>query len=150
MTCQRQFSMSIFLPDFAGLNKCLRKQQPNCNFFLVHPVCTLFVWGTRALCKKHTVYTQELRFMSYILIYLAGNSMRGMPGAKSGPTPIVRMYGVTMEGNSVLCHVHGFVPYFFVPAPQSFQDVQCSLFRDALNKAVIADMRSNKDNITQV
>ena len=75
--------------------------------------------------------------------------MKEMPGAKSGLTPVIRMYGVTMDGNSLLCHVHGFVPYFFVPA-QSFQQTHCAQFRDALNKAVIADMRSNKDNITQV
>lgn len=73
-----------------------------------------------------------------------------MPGSKVGPVPIVQMYGVTMEGNSVLCHIHGFVPYFFVPAPPGFQQSQCSLFQDGLNKAVLNDMRSNKDNISQV
>lgn len=73
-----------------------------------------------------------------------------MPGSKVGPVPIVQMYGVTMEGNSVLCHIHGFVPYFYVPAPPGFQQSHCSLFQDGLNKAVLADMRSNKDNISQV
>lgn len=73
-----------------------------------------------------------------------------MPGSKVGPVPIVQMYGVTMEGNSVLCHIHGFVPYFYVPAPPGFQQSHCSLFQDGINKAVLADMRSNKDNISQV
>ncbi|CDS07654.1 hypothetical protein LRAMOSA01603 [Lichtheimia ramosa] len=31
--------------------------------------------------------------------------------------PVVRLYGVTKEGNSVVCHVHGFLPYFYFPAP---------------------------------
>lgn len=72
-----------------------------------------------------------------------------MPGSKVGPVPIVQMYGVTMEGNSVLCHIHGFVPYFYVPAPSGFQQSYCSVFRDCLDKAVLGDMRSNKD-VTQV
>ena len=76
--------------------------------------------------------------------------MQGMPGSKVGPVPIVQMYGVTMEGNSVLCHIHGFVPYFYVPAPPGFQQSHCSSFQDGLNRAVLNDMRSNKDNVTQV
>jgi len=73
-----------------------------------------------------------------------------MPGSKVGPVPIVQMYGVTMEGNSVLCHIHGFVPYFYTPAPPGFQQSHCGLFQEGLNKAVLNDMRSNKDNISQV
>ena len=72
-----------------------------------------------------------------------------MPGSRVGPVPIVQMYGVTMEGNSVLCHIHGFVPYFYVLAPSGFQQSYCSVFRDCLDKAVLGDMRSNKD-VTQV
>ncbi len=55
--------------------------------------------------------------------------MNGMPGAQTGPVPIVRMYGVTQQGVSVLAHVHGFAPYFFVPAPQGFREEDCSKFR---------------------
>lgn len=73
-----------------------------------------------------------------------------MPGLSSGPCPIVRFYGVTMEGNSVLCHVHGFLPYFYVPARQNFSPDDCEKFRSELNKTVLADMRSNKDNVTTV
>lgn len=73
-----------------------------------------------------------------------------MPGLLSGPCPIVRFYGVTMEGNSVLCHVHGFLPYFYVPAPPNFSPDECEKFRSELDKIVLADMRSNKDNVTSV
>ena len=73
-----------------------------------------------------------------------------MPGSMSGPVPIVQMYGVTMEGNSVVCHIHGFVPYFFVPAPKELEHSQCKSFQDALNRAVLDDMRSNKDNVVDV
>lgn len=43
--------------------------------------------------------------------------MAGMPGQVQGKVPIVRMFGVTDSGNSVCCHIHGFAPYFYVPAP---------------------------------
>ena len=73
-----------------------------------------------------------------------------MPGSTIGAVPIARMYGITMEGNSVLCHIHGFVPYFFIPAPSNMKKDDCHAFKDALNRVVLADMRSNKDMVVQV
>ena len=32
----------------------------------------------------------------------------------SGTVPIMRLYGVTQEGHSVIAHVHGYDPYFWV------------------------------------
>ncbi|KAI9013278.1 DNA polymerase family B-domain-containing protein [Gaertneriomyces semiglobifer] len=34
---------------------------------------------------------------------------------------VLRMYGATMDGHSVTCHVHGFLPYFYVPAPMNYK-----------------------------
>lgn len=58
-----------------------------------------------------------------------GSPVPGMPGSQLSPVPIMRMYGVTMEGNSVCCHVHGFSPYFFVSAPSKFTDSDCHPFK---------------------
>ena len=55
--------------------------------------------------------------------------MAGMPGSQTGSVPVIRMYGVTQEGNSVMCHVHGFASYLFTPAPQGFKDEECAKFR---------------------
>ena len=52
-----------------------------------------------------------------------------MPGSTVGPTPVIRMFGVTAEGNSVVSHIHGFAPYFFVPAMQGFKHDDCCKFR---------------------
>lgn len=35
--------------------------------------------------------------------------------------PVIRMYGVTEQGHSVFTHIHGFVPYFYIPAPAGFE-----------------------------
>jgi len=60
---------------------------------------------------------------------LLGNPLPGMPGAKVGPVPVMRLYGVTSDGNSVCCHVHGFTPYFFVTAPPKFTNANCHEFQ---------------------
>uniref|UniRef100_A0A6Q2Z9D7 DNA polymerase n=1 Tax=Esox lucius TaxID=8010 RepID=A0A6Q2Z9D7_ESOLU len=70
------------------------------------------------------------------------------PGYQSGNVPIIRMFGVTDSGNSVCCHVHGFAPYFYVPAPNGFTSDHLSEFKRELNSVVLKDMRSNKDNIS--
>lgn len=72
-----------------------------------------------------------------------------MPGSKEGSVPILKMFGVTMEGNSVCAHIHGFMPYFFVPAPsESFSAADCMEFKQALSDAITADSRASKDSIT--
>ncbi|CAO3683082.1 unnamed protein product [Umbelopsis vinacea] len=46
--------------------------------------------------------------------------------------PVVRFFGVTDSGNSVLCHVQGFLPYFYVPAPVGFLPTHVESFKRAL------------------
>jgi DNA polymerase delta subunit 1 len=40
-------------------------------------------------------------------------------GSEVGPVPIIRLYGVTREGQSAMVAVHGFTPYFFVSVPST-------------------------------
>lgn len=42
---------------------------------------------------------------------------RSIIGSKEGPVPIVRLFGVTNEGHSILTFVYGFTPYFYVSIP---------------------------------
>ena len=56
-----------------------------------------------------------------------------MPGSSIGPVPIVRLFGITEFGNSIQCNIHGFSPYFYIPAPNNFTQNHCQIFRDALN-----------------
>lgn len=87
---------------------------------------------------------QQLDVENYI-----GTPLVGMPGSQLAPVPIIRMFGVTMGGNSVCCHVHGFSPYMYVGAPKGFNESHCRPFREALNKSVLNDMRSNKENLQE-
>lgn len=50
-----------------------------------------------------------------------------------GQTPSIRMYGVTAKGNSVLVHVFGFRPYFYIAAPRGFSKGHCLEFQNKLN-----------------
>ncbi|WWC66861.1 uncharacterized protein I206_100768 [Kwoniella pini CBS 10737] len=51
---------------------------------------------------------------------------------KHGPT--IRLFGVTERGNSVLAHVHGFKPYFYVAAPQGFLNKDLEPLKDKINQ----------------
>ncbi|OZJ06486.1 DNA polymerase delta catalytic subunit [Bifiguratus adelaidae] len=46
--------------------------------------------------------------------------------------PVIRFYGITEGGNSVLCHVTGFLPYFYFPAPPGFQNTHLRPLQAAL------------------
>ena len=45
---------------------------------------------------------------------------------------VLRMFGTTAEGNSVMVHVHGFFPYLYVRAPAGFTPAHCEAFRQTL------------------
>jgi len=90
----------------------------------------------------------KLIFQQIDIDHYIGKPYPGMPGARSGVVPIMRFFGVTKAGNSVCCHVHGFHPYFFVPAPEKFEKENLRDFRMALNNVVVSDMKNNRDNIT--
>ena len=71
----------------------------------------------------------------------------GMPGATSGPVPVMRMFGINRAGNSICCHVHGFHPYFYVTASPNFSKENLKYFREGLNAAIMNDLKSNNDGL---
>lgn len=50
-----------------------------------------------------------------------------------GLAPVMRMFGVTRDGNSILCHIHGFHPYFYVFTAQKPDPKKIDNFRETLN-----------------
>lgn len=68
------------------------------------------------------------------------------PGSNESKVAVVRLYGVTAEGHSVLMHVHGFLAYFYVPTWPGFEPSQAGSFFNALNNKVRANM--GRDAVT--
>lgn len=75
-------------------------------------------------------------------------------GSTEGPVPVIRMYGVTAQGQSVMANVHGFTPYFFVSFPGSTElsDALLGQLRATLDqkvrslKFVFVQFKSNETN----
>ncbi|AFR94130.2 DNA polymerase delta subunit 1 [Cryptococcus neoformans C23] len=55
---------------------------------------------------------------------------------KHGPT--LRLFGVNKSGNSVLAHVYGFKPYFYVAAPSGFLNKDLQPLADKINSSISA------------
>ncbi|OXA50987.1 DNA polymerase delta catalytic subunit [Folsomia candida] len=106
-------------------------------------------WG-RPPIKEWDPKKKNLPFQQMVLDhYISSKPIPGMPGAKMGPVPVIRMYGVTEDGHAICCHVHGFSPYFYVSVPEQFTSRHCGEFKQSLNQALLKDMRSSKDNVTE-
>jgi DNA polymerase delta subunit 1 len=56
-----------------------------------------------------------------------------IPGPRIGSTSIIRLTGVTEDGNSVMAHIHGFVPYFYASCPEGLTAADCGVVREALD-----------------
>jgi DNA polymerase delta subunit 1 len=101
----------------------------------------------RPPCPAIDPSAQDITFQQLEVDYYIGNPHKNMPGSRQSPVPIIRMFGLTMEGHSVCAHIHGFTPYFYVPAPKGFTTDHCETFRKDLDTVVLRDMKSNKDNV---
>ena len=51
---------------------------------------------------------------------IAFQQIESEEGMENG-APSIRLFGVNERGNSVMCHVTGFLPYFYIHAPVDFQ-----------------------------
>ena len=91
------------------------------------------VWDRPEVPSEIKKSEQALVFQTMEVDYTHGNYVHGMPGNTVGLVPILRVYGVTGEGHSVLCNVHGFLPYLWVPAPANFKPQDVEVVRKTLN-----------------
>ncbi|OVA06886.1 DNA-directed DNA polymerase [Macleaya cordata] len=64
--------------------------------------------------------------------YVIGERHKDLLPNSSGPAAILRIFGVTREGHSVCCHVHGFEPYFYISCPQGMTPDDISRFHQVL------------------
>ncbi|XP_055357344.1 LOW QUALITY PROTEIN: DNA polymerase delta catalytic subunit-like [Paramacrobiotus metropolitanus] len=68
-----------------------------------------------------------------------------VPGLSSfqGQGPVIRLFGSTMDGRSVLCHVHGFHAYFYVQIPDDIEQAKTlqysKQFHTGLNRRLMQE-----------
>lgn len=59
-----------------------------------------------------------------------------VPGGKGSAVPIIKIFGITREGHSVMAHVHGFTPYFYCKSPkQVMSPDECEAYRMQLENS---------------
>ncbi|XP_042775245.1 DNA polymerase delta catalytic subunit isoform X1 [Panthera uncia] len=91
--------------------------------------------------------TEPLIFQQLEIDHYVGLA-QPLPGAAPpppGPVPVLRAFGVTDEGVSVCCHIHGFAPYFYTPAPPGFGREHLGDLQRELNAAISRDQRGGKE-----
>ena len=73
---------------------------------------------------------------------------KAVVGSLEGPVPVVRLYGVTKNGKSVMATVHGFTPYLYVSAPQGadISDQSLGILRTTLDQKMREKARGNEKN----
>ncbi|KAE9449729.1 hypothetical protein C3L33_18376, partial [Rhododendron williamsianum] len=62
----------------------------------------------------------------------------------SGQAAIIRIFGVTREGHSVCCNVHGFEPYFYISCPPGMGPDDISNFHQILEGRMREMNRNNR------
>lgn len=67
---------------------------------------------------------------------LTFQSIEAEEGTLNGGKVTVKLFGVTMEGHSVMLHVTDFKHYLYVAAPMSFQPKDCAPFKAYLETQV--------------
>ncbi|XP_078157061.1 DNA polymerase delta subunit 1 [Carex rostrata] len=89
-------------------------------------------WRRPTLSSGYLSSSQSIVFQQLEIDYIIGASHKELLPNWSGPAAILRIFGVTREGHSVCCHVHGFEPYFYICCPSGMGPDDISRFHQAL------------------
>eukprot|EP00850_Spirogloea_muscicola_P000852 SM000003S11097 [mRNA] locus=s3:857343:865257:- [translate_table: standard] len=85
---------------------------------------------------RDSIVFQQLE-IDYVVSSGGGGSDDRRLARRARPAAVLRIFGVTEHGNSVCARVHGFEPYFYVRAPDGFDEDDCMEFQLALEKAML-------------
>lgn len=89
-------------------------------------------WKRPSLSQAYIAQTQSISFQQLEIDYIIAESHKELLPNSSGQAAILRIFGVTKEGNSVCCHVHGFEPYFYISCPPGMGPDDISRFHQIL------------------
>ncbi|KAJ0976850.1 hypothetical protein J5N97_012324 [Dioscorea zingiberensis] len=94
--------------------------------------CRLSRWKRPPLSPSFLPSSNSIVFQQLEIDYVIGESNKELLPNSSGPSAILRIFGVTKEGHSVCCHVHGFEPYFYISCPAGMGPDDISMFHQTL------------------
>ncbi|EPS73778.1 hypothetical protein M569_00978, partial [Genlisea aurea] len=89
-------------------------------------------WKRPQLSQSYLSDSHSIVFQQLEIDYIIGDTNRELLPHSSGPAAIIRIFGVTREGYSVCCHVHGFEPYFYISCPPGMGPDDISHFHQVL------------------
>ena len=77
-------------------------------------------------------HNEELVFQVADIDYSTDRPLEGYTPLEGIRSPVVRLFGMTKEGNSVTCVAHGFYPYLYIEPSRRVTPNECDQIRDAL------------------
>ncbi|CAK7354806.1 unnamed protein product [Dovyalis caffra] len=101
-------------------------------------------WARPKLSDGYVSQSQSIIFQQLEIDYIIGESHKELSPDRSGPAAILRIFGVTREGHSVCCFVHGFEPYFYISCPPGMGPDDISHFHQILERRMREANRNNK------
>ncbi|KAH9668768.1 DNA polymerase delta catalytic subunit [Citrus sinensis] len=101
-------------------------------------------WARPPLSSGYVSQCQSIMFQQLDIDYVIGDSNRELLPLSSGSAAIIRIFGVTREGHSVCCKVHGFEPYFYISCPQGMGPDDISHFHQILEGRMREANRNSK------
>ncbi|XP_021899855.1 LOW QUALITY PROTEIN: DNA polymerase delta catalytic subunit [Carica papaya] len=101
-------------------------------------------WARPPLSRAYLSESQSIIFQQLEIDYVIGESHKQLLTDSSGPAAIIRIFGVTREGHSVCCHVHGFEPYFYIACPPGMGSDDISRFHHILEGRMKEANRNSK------
>ncbi|KAJ4831435.1 DNA polymerase delta catalytic subunit [Turnera subulata] len=101
-------------------------------------------WTRPPLSQSYVSQSQSIIFQQLEIDYIIGDSHKELLPQRSGPAAIIRIFGVTREGHSVCCNVHGFEPYFYISCPPGMGPDDISRFHQILEGRMREANRNSK------
>ncbi|XVF03922.1 hypothetical protein REPUB_Repub05bG0035300 [Reevesia pubescens] len=101
-------------------------------------------WARPPLSDAYISQSRSIVFQQLEIDYVIGESNKHLLPGSSGPAAIIRIFGVTREGHSVCCLVHGFEPYFYISCPPGMGPDDISRFHQTLEGRMKEMNRNSK------
>ncbi|XP_021772557.1 DNA polymerase delta catalytic subunit-like [Chenopodium quinoa] len=101
-------------------------------------------WARPELSQSYKSQSQSVVFQQLEIDYVIGECHKEFLPNRSGSAAIIRIFGVTREGHSVCCNVHGFEPYFYISCPSGMGPDDISHFHQILEARMREANRNTK------